>query len=190
MRLPSESGPQPRPASSIHLTTDYEKMVGPTRSKLRKSDPDASQTRRSRGAGAVEPPLERAASPERPKRWRLLQPYFLGGRNLPGGTRNYAQRRTRNLNAQNYLHLEEDTKLLHGRFQFLHSLLDQLHRRVQALHNHRFSYRTLFGVGEQSLLQSQPGRIASQPKALKGLHGSWGISFTSVWCVGRVDDDV
>lgn len=123
-------------------------MVGPTRSQLRESDPDASQTRRSRGAGAVKPPLERA------KRW-LLQPFFLGGRNLPGGARNYAQRRTRNLNAQNYLHLEEVTKLLlHGRFQFLHSLLDQLRDRVQALHNHRFSHRTLFGVGEQSLLQS------------------------------------
>ncbi|KAH0505173.1 putative C-mannosyltransferase DPY19L2 [Microtus ochrogaster] len=137
-------------------------MVGPTRSKLRESDPDASQTRRRQGAGPVEPPLERA------KRW-LLQPFFLGGRNLPGGARNYAQRRTRNLNAQSYLHLEEVTKLLlHGRFQFLHSLLDQLRDRVQALHNHRFSHRTLFGVGEQSLLQSQPGRITSHLKALKG----------------------
>ncbi|CAO2635731.1 Probable C-mannosyltransferase DPY19L2 [Lemmus lemmus] len=121
-------------------------MVGPTRSKLRESDPDASQTRRSRGAGVVEPPLERAASPERPKRW-LLQPFFLGGRNLPGGARNYVQRRIRNLNAQSYLQLEEVAKiLLQGRFQFLHTLLDQLRERVQSLQNHRFSHRTLFGV--------------------------------------------
>lgn len=128
--------------------------MGPTRSKLRESDPDASQTRRSRGAGAVEPPLERAASPERPKRC-LQQPFFQGDRSLPGGARNYSQRKTRNLNAQNYLPLEEVTKLLlHGRFQFLHSLLDQLRERVQTLQNHRFSHRTLFGVGEPSLLQS------------------------------------
>ncbi|CAH6858375.1 Dpy19l2 [Phodopus roborovskii] len=127
-------------------------MVGPTRSKLRESCPDApqssgsGQTRRRRGAGAVEPPLELSAPQERPKR-SLLQPFLLGGRNLPGGARNYAQRRIRNLNAQNYFQLEEVTKLLLlGRFQFLHSLLDQLREKVQALQMNRFSHRTLFGV--------------------------------------------
>ncbi|XP_059123515.1 probable C-mannosyltransferase DPY19L2 [Peromyscus eremicus] len=127
-------------------------MVGPTRSKLRESDPDApqssrsAQARRRRSAGAVEPPLERGAPPEKPKR-SLLQPFVLGGRNLPGGARNYAQRKIRNLNAQNYFQLEEATKtLLLGRFQFLHSLLDQLREKVQTLQLHRFSHRTLFGV--------------------------------------------
>ncbi|XP_052610981.1 probable C-mannosyltransferase DPY19L2 isoform X5 [Peromyscus californicus insignis] len=128
-------------------------MVGPTRSKLRESGPDApqssrsAQARRRRSAGAVEPPLEGGAPPpEKPKR-SLLQPFVLGGRNLPGGARNYAQRRIRNLNAQNYFQLEEATKtLLLGRFQFLHSLLDQLREKVQTLQLHRFSHRTLFGV--------------------------------------------
>ncbi|MEJ1283719.1 hypothetical protein NN561_014694 [Cricetulus griseus] len=127
-------------------------MVGPTRSKLRESCPDppqssrSGQTRRRRGSGAVEPPLELSAPQEKPKR-SLLQPLLLDGKNLPGGARHYAQRRMRNLNAQNYFQLEEVTKiLLQGRFQFLHSLLDQLREKVQALQIHRFSHRTLFGV--------------------------------------------
>ncbi|KAL1781731.1 putative C-mannosyltransferase DPY19L2 [Sigmodon hispidus] len=126
-------------------------MVGPTRSKLRESDPDAQQSsrsvqvRRRRSTGTVEPPLEPAPK-ERPKR-SLLHPFLLGGRNLPGGARSYAQRRIRNLNAQNYFHLEEVTKLLLlRRFQFLHSILDQLREKVQALQMHHFSHRTLFGV--------------------------------------------
>ncbi|XP_040586111.1 probable C-mannosyltransferase DPY19L2 isoform X2 [Mesocricetus auratus] len=124
-------------------------MVGPTRSKLRESCPDAPQStrsgqaRRRRGAGAVEPPLELSVPQER----SLLEPLLLGDRNLPGGARNYAQRRIRNLNEQNYFQLEEVTKIfLLGRFQFLHSMLDQLREKVQALQINRFSHRTLFGV--------------------------------------------
>ncbi|XP_051012048.1 probable C-mannosyltransferase DPY19L2 [Acomys russatus] len=127
-------------------------MVGPTRSKLREASPDArqssrtTQARRRRGAGTVEPQLERGASQERPKR-SLLQPSVLGCRNLAGGARSYAQRRLRNLNAQHYFQLEEITKLLLlGRFQILHALLDQLREKVQALQMNRFPHRTLFGV--------------------------------------------
>ncbi|XP_032766093.1 probable C-mannosyltransferase DPY19L2 [Rattus rattus] len=127
-------------------------MVGQTRSKLRDASPDGPQSsrtgqaRRRRSAGTVEPQQERSAPQERTK-WSLLQHFLLGGRKLPSGARNYAARRIRNLNAQNYFPLEEVTKiLLHDRFQFLHTLLDHFREKVQALQIHRFSHRTLFGV--------------------------------------------
>ncbi|EGW09771.1 hypothetical protein I79_018711 [Cricetulus griseus] len=66
----------------------------------------------------------------------------------------------RNLNAQNYFQLEEVTKiLLQGRFQFLHSLLDQLREKVQALQIHRFSHRTLFGVETASFSCAVPALL-------------------------------
>lgn len=95
---------------------------------------------------------ERSAPQERTK-WSLLQHFLLGGRKLPSGARNYAARRIRSLNAQNYFQLEEIAKLLLlNRFQFLLNLLDHFREKVQALQMHRFSHRTLFGLGERRLL--------------------------------------
>lgn len=117
--------------------------------------PQSSRTglaRRRRSAGTMEPQQERSAPQERTK-WSLLQHFLLGGRKLPSGARNYAARRIRSLNAQNYFQLEEVAKLLLlNRFQFLLNLLDHFREKVQALQMHRFSHRTLFGLGEWSLL--------------------------------------
>lgn len=110
------------------------------------------QARRRRSAGTVEPQQERSAPQERTK-WSLLQHFLVGGRKLPSGARNYAARRIRSLNAQNYFQLEEVTKiLLLDRFQFLHNLLDHFREKVQALQMHRFSHRTLFGIGEPCMV--------------------------------------
>lgn len=192
--------PGPRPAvsqlhPSIHLNADYEKMVGPTRSKLREASPSppqssrSVQTRRRQGAGTAEAPSERGAQQERPKR-SLLPPFFLSNRrNLPGGARNNPPRRIRNMNGQNYFHLEEATKLfLFGRFQFLHTLLDHFREKMQALQMHRFSHKTLFGVGEQSLLrvlQLGPGRMFLSAQRPEGF--AWVLEIWSTRASARVD---
>lgn len=174
-------------------------MVGQTRSKLRDASPDGPQSsrtgqaRRRRSAGTVEPQQERSAPQERTK-WSLLQHFLLGGRKLPSGARNYAARRIRNLNAQNYFPLEEVTKiLLHDRFQFLHTLLDHFREKVQALQIHRFSHRTLFGVGELSLLgvfQTNPCRAFLPAQRLEGFAWVLEIWSTSVWVVEGVDGEI
>lgn len=133
--------------------------MGQTRSKLREAGPDVPQSsrtvqaRRRRSAGTEEPQQERSA-PQKGTKWSLLQHFLLGGRKLPSGARNYAARRIRSLNAQNYFQLEEVTKiLLLDRFQFFHNALAHVREKVQALQMHRFSHRTLFGLGERSLLR-------------------------------------
>lgn len=141
----------------------------------------------------MEPQQERSAPQERTK-WSLLQHFLLGGRKLPSGARNYAARRIRNLNAQNYFPLEEVTKiLLHDRFQFLHTLLDHFREKVQALQIHRFSHRTLFGVGELSLLrvfQTNPRRAFLPAQRLEGFAWVLEIWSTSVWVVEGVDGEI
>jgi hypothetical protein len=77
------------------------------------------------------------------------QSFLMGGRNLPGGARDFSPRRIRSLNAQNCLQLEAVARsLLVGRFQFLHCILEQLREKMQGLQVHRFSSKTTLGIGE------------------------------------------
>ncbi|MBZ3888331.1 putative C-mannosyltransferase DPY19L2 [Sciurus carolinensis] len=129
-------------------------MVGQTRNKLKEAASEPSQSsralqskRRRRATGAGEPELEGELQEEVEKPELLLQPPSVGGRNLPGGSRDYTPRQIRSLNAQNCLHLEEIARtLLFGRFQFLVCFLEQLREKVHVLQTLRVSHRTTFSI--------------------------------------------
>ncbi|XP_021569733.1 probable C-mannosyltransferase DPY19L2, partial [Carlito syrichta] len=126
-------------------------MVGQMRSKLKEVTPEPCQSsrpmqsrRRRRGAsGAGEPEVEEEPQVEVGPPERPLQPSPLGGGNLPGGARGYSPRKIRLLKAQNSLQLDVVSKTLPvGRFQFLHSLLEQLYQKMHLLQAREFSSRT------------------------------------------------
>lgn len=156
---PGPSGPRPtglglrQPETQLHLNRDYEKMVGQTRSKLKEAASEPVQSsrsvqsrRRRRATGAGEPEMEEPQA-ETEKR---QPPFPVGGGNLPGGSRDYSPRRTRNLNAQNCMQMEVVAKtLLLGRFQFLSCLLEQLRDKVLQFRRRQVNSRTSFGIGEQ-----------------------------------------
>lgn len=122
-------------------------MVRQTRSKLKEAVSEPVHSRRRRQAtGAGEPAIEELqAEAEKPQ-----PPLPVGRGNLPGGSRDYSPRRTRNLKAQNCMHMEVVGRtLLLGRFQFLGCLLEQLRNKVQQLRRRQINSRTSFGVGEQ-----------------------------------------
>ncbi|XP_008846997.1 probable C-mannosyltransferase DPY19L2, partial [Nannospalax galili] len=125
-------------------------MVGQKRRKPRDAGPEAPQSslavpsRRRPASRAREPELERVR-PQEVAKPPPLQPFLLGGRNLPRGARNIAPRRIRNMNAQNYFQIEEITEGPRlSRFQFLHSLLEPFLVKVQGLRSHCFSKKALF----------------------------------------------
>ena len=128
-------------------------MVGQTRSKLKEAASEPVQSsrsvhsrRRRRATGAREPEMEEPQA-ETEKR---QPPLPVGGGNLPGGSRDYSPRRTRNLNAQNCMQMEVVAKtLLLGRFQFLSCLLEQLRDKVLQFRRRQVNSRTSFGIGEQ-----------------------------------------
>uniref|UniRef100_A0A8C6EK32 Dpy-19 like 2 n=1 Tax=Microcebus murinus TaxID=30608 RepID=A0A8C6EK32_MICMU len=129
-------------------------MVGQTRSKLKGAAPEPCQSsrpvqskRRRRPTGAGEPEMEEESQKEVEKPELLLQPAPVGGGNLPGGARDYSPRRIRNLQAQNYMHLEVIARTLFlGRFQFLQFLLEQLREKVHVLQTRRLSKRNILGI--------------------------------------------
>lgn len=152
----SRLGPHRRVPSSIHPSTDYEKMVGRARHKLTEAGPESPQSaraapskRRRRATGAGEPEMELEPPAQMEKSGPPGQSFLMGGRNLPGGARDFSPRRIRSLNAQNCLQLEAVARsLLVGRFQFLHCILEQLREKMQGLQVHRFSSKTTLGIGE------------------------------------------
>ncbi|XP_045351247.1 probable C-mannosyltransferase DPY19L2 [Leopardus geoffroyi] len=125
-------------------------MVGQTRSKLKEAASEPVQSsrsvqsrRRRRATGAGEPEMEEPQA-ETEKR---QPPFPVGGGNLPGGSRDYSPRRTRNLNAQNCMQMEVVAKtLLLGRFQFLSCLLEQLRDKVLQFRRRQVNSRTSFGI--------------------------------------------
>ncbi|XP_073921401.1 probable C-mannosyltransferase DPY19L2 isoform X3 [Castor canadensis] len=150
----SRLGPHRRVPSSIHPSTDYEKMVGRARHKLTEAGPESPQSaraapskRRRRATGAGEPEMELEPPAQMEKSGPPGQSFLMGGRNLPGGARDFSPRRIRSLNAQNCLQLEAVARsLLVGRFQFLHCILEQLREKMQGLQVHRFSSKTTLGI--------------------------------------------
>ncbi|VFV39044.1 protein dpy-19 homolog 2 [Lynx pardinus] len=124
-------------------------MVGQTRSKLKEAASEPVQSsrsvqsrRRRRATGAGEPEMEEPQA-ETEKR---QPPLPVGGGNLPGGSRDYSPRRTRNLNAQNCMQMEVVAKTLLGRFQFLSCLLEQLREKVLQFRRRQVNSRTSFGI--------------------------------------------
>ncbi|XP_008259852.2 LOW QUALITY PROTEIN: probable C-mannosyltransferase DPY19L2 [Oryctolagus cuniculus] len=112
--------------------------------------PARQSRRRRRATGAGEPEMEegKKAAVEKPEPpSQPPPPPPVGGGNLPGGSREYSPRRTRNLNAQNCLQLEVVARtLLLGRFQFLNCFLELLREKVLVLQMRRFSNRTTLSI--------------------------------------------
>lgn len=138
-------------------------MVRQTRNKLREAAAEPSQSRpvqskrRRRATGAGEPEMEEGTKkaveePEPPPQPpQPPQPPPVGGGNLPGGSREYSPRRTRNLKPPNCLQLEAVARsLLLGRFQFLQCFLELLREKVLVLQTRRFSNKTTLSIGERS----------------------------------------
>ncbi|XP_058534214.1 probable C-mannosyltransferase DPY19L2 isoform X2 [Ochotona princeps] len=131
-------------------------MVRQTRNKLREAAAEPSQSRpvqskrRRRATGAGEPEMEEGTKkaveePEPPP--QPPQPPPVGCGNLPGGSREYSPRRTRNLKAPNCLQLEAVARsLLLGRFQFLQCFLELLREKVLVLQTRRFSNKTTLSI--------------------------------------------
>ncbi|XP_048193082.1 probable C-mannosyltransferase DPY19L2 [Perognathus longimembris pacificus] len=150
LRPRSNPGPLGAPA---RRPSDDAKMVGRTRNKPRGPEPAllarAAPTKRRRPAtGAGEPELEEEPQAPGPTSGSLPQPLLPGGgRHLPGGARDYSPRRIRNLNGQNYANLEAVSRsALQGRFQFLHSFVEQVRHKMLGLQVRRFSSRTTWGI--------------------------------------------
>uniref|UniRef100_A0A673U3I1 Dpy-19 like 2 n=1 Tax=Suricata suricatta TaxID=37032 RepID=A0A673U3I1_SURSU len=128
-------------------------MVGQTRSKLKAAASEPVQSsrsvqsrRRRRAAGAGEPEVEELQAEA--EKWQ--PPLPVGGGNLPGGSRGYSPRRTRNLKAQNCMQMDMVTRtLLLSRFRFASCLLEQLRNKVQQLRRRQVNSRTSFGIGKQ-----------------------------------------
>uniref|UniRef100_A0A673UBJ9 Dpy-19 like 2 n=1 Tax=Suricata suricatta TaxID=37032 RepID=A0A673UBJ9_SURSU len=99
--------------------------------------------RRRRAAGAGEPEVEELQAEA--EKWQ--PPLPVGGGNLPGGSRGYSPRRTRNLKAQNCMQMDMVTRtLLLSRFRFASCLLEQLRNKVQQLRRRQVNSRTSFGI--------------------------------------------